>query len=151
MNAQIPPTCPFCFEDGTLMHMFLSCRSLISLNKYIQKLLDKIWPGIVLDERLFLFHALPSRNSISNQAKTLIDFILTLSKATIYRTYMNCMKTVSYNSPLYVIIFQKKLRSRIEQDHFIKCVDGTDEDTFNDFWEPIAKTQSGTITYQVQL
>ena len=88
MNPQSPPTCPFCQEQGTLLHMFLFCKSLESLKKDLQKIFHRISPALFLDIELFLFHLFPSQGSFSNHDNAMIDFILTLCKATIYQTYM---------------------------------------------------------------
>ena len=56
MNAQSPPTCPFCLERGTLPYMFLLCVSLTSLKRYLQKILHRISTSVRLDDVLFLFH-----------------------------------------------------------------------------------------------
>ena len=144
MDAGVSSSCPFCSERGTLIHMFTTCPSLRSLGKYMQKILHKISTDLTLDVKLFIFYLLPSRESFSQENRTLIDFILTLSKSVIYRTYMNYLNADSLTSPNYKFIFQQALRSRIRQDFHMNCTLKNNIAGFRSRWGPLGTTEEGT-------
>jgi hypothetical protein len=151
MNTEIPPSCPFCAQTGTLIHMFIFCPSLDPLGNYLSKLVSKVNQELVLDMKLFLFHNFPNGKFYSRQKRSLTDFILTLAKSTIYKTYMNHLKSASHDPPNYLVIFQERLRSRIRLDFQVSCVQQGNGEKFNSTWEPLAETEDGnTFIFNIE-
>ena len=122
MHFASSPNCPFCEEIGTLSHMFLYYRELDPLKAHLQFLLHCIDSSLLLNDSLFITYFDPIKNNLPKTSKVLIDYILTLAKSCIYKTYFAVLKTVSDTtlSPSrsldYLSVFQNALKRKIDNE-----------------------------------
>ena len=137
INSSIPSSCPLCGSEGTTMHMFLVCPGLSLLSAYLQNILFTISCDLRLDLKTFLFHLFPGRCSVLKTTVGLVDFLLTLAKSSIYKTYMSALSSMTA-PPNYVSVFQKQLIMRIKQDFIFTYRNDRDFDRFRVFWRPLA-------------
>jgi zinc-binding in reverse transcriptase len=112
-GVQPSPHCPWCITPGTAMHMLFECP-----------MTDRIWQIVRIFHRKItnkssianllpisvLINGLPSTD---NNNTMLTNFLITLAKSTIYRTYSHYLRTANLPAPQYHTIFTRRLRFRL--------------------------------------
>jgi hypothetical protein len=146
MKLTNTPTCPYCGELGTLAHMFISCKKLTSMRNFLNVLSHKVDSSLFIDDKFFLTYIHDTRSSLPRESKCLIDFLITLAKSVIYKTYMakiNSNDNTNTISPLSS--FQSKLKNAINGD-YAKWKQRGDIEGFNTVWGPIGiADEDGTL------
>lgn len=108
------PLCPWCKEEGNIVHMIFECTQTKNLWKFVSHKIQIInkCPPLTLDQAILGF-------SFSTNQGRLTNFLLTLAKSTVYRTYMNLIKKEIPVTPHYLLIYKKRLQYRlnIESHH----------------------------------
>lgn len=107
--------CPWCLDkEGNIMHMMFYCKTTAPLWSFASRKICTINGN---SPPLTLHQAMTGFPPTTQQAR-LANFILTLVKSTIYRTYINFIKEVSPPVPAYLLIFKKRLQYRFKLDEF---------------------------------
>lgn len=112
--------CPWCKEEGNIQHMFFKCQQTKPLWNYISIKIAQInqTPLPNFEQLLIGF---PGKTP----AKNLTNFLLTLAKSTIYRTYMNVIKEENPEVPCYLKIFKLRLKYRLAIERNYAALTGT--------------------------
>ncbi len=107
--------CPWCQEEGNIIHMIFLCKTVKQLWEKVSKRISTINPTI---ERLTFSQALAGFPSKTPSARQM-NFLLNIAKSTIYRSYMNCIKDEAPQPPAYLQILEKRINYRIalEEHH----------------------------------
>jgi hypothetical protein len=138
MNSNSSPLCPSCDSLGTLIHMFIECPSLKEMSVYIEKILKLIHANITMNVKLFLFHIFPERASLTKSEISIIDFILTLAKSKIYKSYMSDLSEAE-NGEKPITLFRDALEKKVKQAYYLHCTIEKRPSFFTDFWGPIVQ------------
>lgn len=104
--------CPWCNHEGNVMHMIFHCDKTTPLWNFISQKVR------ILNQSLSLTHeeALIGFPPTTPSAK-LANFLLTLGKSTIYRTYTNVIKEESPLPPSYLAIFKRRIQYRLALEY----------------------------------
>jgi len=108
--------CPWCDEEGNVIHMVYKCKQVSNLWKYVShkiQIINKCEP-LTLDQAIMGFPPHSNERRLSN-------YLLILARSTIYRTYMNLIKEQLPATPHYLLIYKKRLQFRIKlEEHQAK-------------------------------
>jgi exonuclease III len=125
----ISSLCPWCQKEGNIMHMIFHCDQPTPLWKYVSSKIKIINQG----HSLTFEQALLGFPPVTPQAK-LSNFLLSLVKSTIYRTYMNSIKEIESPKPNYLAIFKKRLQYRLSLEAHHAKLTRTEEHFQNQFF-----------------
>lgn len=119
-NVISEKNCPWCHnKEGDVIHMIFQCRAAAPLWTFASSKITTILGSqhpISLHQAIVGFPPTTSEGRLSN-------FLLSLVKSTIYRTYMNYIKEESPPLPAYLQIFKKRIdyRIKLEEVHAELC------------------------------
>jgi len=114
--------CPWCKQEGNLSHMFFQCQQTKQIWKLVSRKLAQINESpLPTHEKL-----LTGYQRKTSPAK-LSNFILTLAKSTIYRSYMSVIKEDNPTPPCYLKIFKSRLKYRITLEQHYANIMGSQE------------------------
>jgi len=103
--------CPWCLDrEANILHMIFHCRAAKAVWSFAS---NKICIINGIPPPLSLHHAMTGFSPKTQEAK-LSNFILSLVKSTIYRTYVNLIKEEAPPPPAYLQIFKRRLQYRIK-------------------------------------
>jgi uncharacterized protein YcgL (UPF0745 family) len=107
------PNCPWCHEDGNAMHMIFHCKQATQIWRYTATKIQVITETTELTLQQALSGFPPT-----TPAARLSNFLLTLTKSTIYKTYINLIKQESPPIPNYLTILRRRIQYRISLEEF---------------------------------
>ncbi|KAJ1526351.1 hypothetical protein ONE63_009500 [Megalurothrips usitatus] len=115
--------CPWCNKEGDALHMFFLCNTNYDIWKYVAQKINMINEST---SKLSLDEALVGFPPTTDQAR-LANFLLSLAKSTIYKTYMNFIKEDQPNKPNYLLIFKNRLNYRLALEKRKASITKTEE------------------------
>ena len=126
------------WRPRNLSNMFLECSALKQFSTTIERILKLINANITLNVKLFFFHIFPERSSLTKPEICHVDFILTLAKSKIYKSYMsNFSDTGTLKDPITTL--RATLQKKIEKAYTFHCKVQNHPASFTDLWGPMAE------------
>ena len=113
LNPDIPRTCGWCGEEGTIIHLFILCPSIQPALNLLHSLLTRLLPDLPLNFDLY-WTLIPNARNRHRDAVRLGNFLIVSLKSAIYNSY----RSSNFPNPLVIWIHHVKSKIIIEHSFY---------------------------------
>ena len=113
INPDISPSCGWCNERGTILHLFISCEFIQPALDLLHRLLSCLLPGVKLDFDLY-WTLVPHVRGRSREAVNLSNYLIISLKSTLYWLY----RTSRFLNPVFFWTARMKNKILLEYEFY---------------------------------